>query len=234
MAKKNKKPPVVIPQKKGPSFAVWVTTAAVVVILALVALVVWVNGQAGGPARLPDAAAGSSVIQEDGGIVVKDGPTEVGVYIDPMCPACRDFEENYTPLIMENDEFGLKFHPISILDRMSQGTEYSTRSSASIYAVAVASPDATADYVENLYANQPSEGSPGFSNEELVALAADLGATISEDDIDAWTKYVRNAVRTTPIPEGATGVSTPTVTINGEAVNRSGNPETDIQGWLGQ
>lgn len=235
MAKKNRtaKSPIVTPKKTN-HFAVWVTAATVVVIGVIVALVVWANNQAGGPARLPDAAAGSSIIQADGGIQVKDGPKTVGVYIDPMCPACRDFEESYTPLIMEQDGLGLVLHPIAILDRLSQGTLYSTRSAASIYAVAVASPESVTDYVKSLYDNQPAEGSEGLTNEQLIEYAKASGADISDADIEEWQKYVTNAVRSVPVGPGAAGVVTPTVTLDDEFVSRTGNPAADIATWVGQ
>ncbi len=234
MAKKNRTPKPLVPEKKTNMFAVWVTAAVIVLVGVIVAAVVWVNNQTGGPARLPDAAANSSIIEDDGGIQVKEGSKTVGVYIDPMCPACRAFEESYTPLIMEQDELGLVFHPISILDRLSQGTQYSTRSAASIYAVAVASPDSVADYVKNLYANQPAEGSSGLTTGQLIELAAQSGATISEGNIEEWQRYVTNAVRSVPVGPGAQGVVTPTVTVDDEFVSRSGNAASDIAGWVGQ
>lgn len=235
MAKKNRnsKSPVIAP-KKTSAFTVWVTAAAVVVIGIIVALVVWVNNQTGGPARLPDSASGTSIIQADGGIQVKEGPKTLGVYIDPMCPACREFEKTYTPLIMSQDGLGLVFHPIAILDRLSQGTLYSTRSAASIYAVAVASPDSVADYVKSLYDNQPSEGSEGLTNQQLIEYAKASGASISDADIKEWQKYVTNAVRSVPVGPGAAGVVTPTVTLDDKFVNRTGNPTTDIAKWVGQ
>lgn len=235
MSKKsrNTKSDAITP-KKSSTFAVWVTVAAVLVIGAIVAFVVWANSQAGGPARLPDAASSSSIIQADGGIQVKEGAKTVGVYIDPMCPACRAFEESYTPLIMQQDSLGLVFHPIAILDRLSQGTLYSTRSAASIYAVATASPDSVSGYVKALYANQPAEGTPGPTNEQLIGLAKASGANITEADIVKWQKYVVNAVRSVPVGPGAAGVVTPTVTLDDKFVSRTGNPSTDIAAWVGQ
>jgi len=232
MAKKNRNSKTAVTAPKKNMFAIGVTTAAVVVLGVIITLVVWLNNQSSGPARLPDAASSSSVIESDGGIRVKDGADTVGVYLDPMCPACRAFEQSYTPLIMQQEDLGLVFHPIAILDRLSQGTLYSTRSAASIYAVAVASPESVSDYVKSLYANQPAEGSTGLPNDQLISLAAQSGATITEADIEQWQKYVSSAVRSVPIGPGASGVVTPTVTLNDEFVNRSGNPNTDIAGWV--
>ena len=149
-----------------------------------------------------------------------------------MCPACRAFEESYTPLIMEQDGLGLVLHPIAILDRLSQGTLYSTRSAASIYAVAVASPGSVSDYVKSLYDNQPPEGSTGLTNEQLIQYAQDSGADITEADIEQWQKYVTNAVRSVPVGPGAAGVVTPTVTVDGVFANRTGNPASDIAVWV--
>lgn len=235
MAKKNRnsKTPITAPKKKN-TFAIWVTTAAVAAVAVIVAVVVWGNSQSGGPARLPDAAAASNIIEPDGGIRVKEGDKTVGVYLDPMCPACRAFEQSYTPVIEEQEGLGLVFHPIAILDRLSQGTLYSTRSAASIYAVAVASPESVSDYVKSLYANQPAEGSTGLPNDQLISLAEQSGATITEADIEKWQKYVVGAVRSVPIGPGASGVVTPTVTLDDKFITRSGNPATDIAGWVGQ
>ena len=62
-------------------------------------------------------------------------------YVDFMCPVCNQFEQAYGEAIqglVDDGTITLNIHPISILDRASQGTEYSTRAANAMYCVAAA------------------------------------------------------------------------------------------------
>lgn len=230
MAKRNKnQKSYTPPKKKHNSFALWVTAGVVVVFAAIIGVVSFVNSQVGEAPTVPSAAAGSAIVQSDGGTVLQEGVANVAVFIDPMCPACRQFEETYTPEILATDDIGLTIHPITILDRMSGGTLFSTRASASIYAVAVAAPETTADYVEALFAAQPQEGGSGLTNAEIIAIADGVGATITENDISTYEKFVQRVTKFTPTAPNA-GIVTPTVYVNGEVFTLT-NPTADIETW---
>jgi protein-disulfide isomerase len=220
-------------------FAIWVSVA-VVVVLVVVAGVVWfVNNQASSAGPAPESAA---VDVETGAIAVGSGEDTVDTYIDFMCPICNTFEQTYGPTLEELSDDGtitLNIHPISILDRLSQGTEFSTRAANAAYCVAVDAPDAVLPFVQAMYADQPAENSSGLDDATLTAIAQQAGASdavagcISDG---TYARYVTAMTRETPIQEGAGGVSTPTIVVNGEILTNqtdlTGSPD-DITSRLG-
>ena len=116
-------------------------SVAVVVVLVLV----------GGPRRVDEQqcdarptgryAGGREHRLETGAIAVGDGENTLDTYIDFMCPVCNQFEQAYGETIqslVDDGTITLNIHPISILDRESQGTEYSTRAANAMYCVAAA------------------------------------------------------------------------------------------------
>lgn len=228
MAKRNKNQKSVTPPKTKNLFAVWVTVAAVVLLGLLGGLAVVLNSQASEAPTVPSSAESSPIVKPDGGIVLQEGIVDVAVFLDPMCPACQQFETAYTPEILATDDIGLTVHPVTILDR-SSSDNFSTRASSSIYAVAVAAPDATAAYIEVLFANQPSQGAASLSNAELIALADSVGATISEADIKTYENFVKRVTKFTPTAPNA-GIVTPTVYVDGEVFTLT-NPTADIETW---
>lgn len=228
--KRSQKPVV---QTKDRNWFPYIVTAIVVVVLGIAAFAVTaLNNRATEPVALPDSSQ-SSIVSANGGIKLSDGPTKIEVYLDTMCPFCGQFERGYTQPIMDDEELGLTVRPISILDNMSQGTQYSTRAAASIYAVAHESEDATVtrEYIARIFDPQPEEGTEGYTNEELFGFAADLGVTITEDDLEKYATFVQKVVKDVPVgPENQT-VVTPTILVNGTFTPFTGNVEQDIASW---
>src|SRR5690606_19045280 len=139
---------------------------------------------------------------------------EVDTYVDFMCPICGDFENAYGEQLQTaaaNDEITLNIHPISILNRASQGTDYSSRAASAMYCVAAEEPDAALDFFNSLFENQPAEGTPGLSDDELTALAEEAGAAGAAECIadGTYMKFSEDQVAETP-PNPETGqVGTP-------------------------
>ena len=213
---------------KGPNwFAIWISVAAVVVIVGVGALVVWMNSVASQPAVAP---AASNVDTETGAVTFGDGPNTVDTYIDFMCPYCGQFEAAEGAKIqdlVESGDITLNVHPVSILDRLSQGTEYSSRAAGAFYSVAAADPDNAYAYMTALFVNQPSENTAGLSDEELVSLARDAGVDVTAELEDSILSGEYKAfAKEQKLPEGATG--TPTLIVNGETVQVTFNPQADI------
>ncbi|MDF2491706.1 MAG: pknE [Microbacterium sp.] len=77
-------------------FAIWVSVAAVVVIVAVGAAVVFINNASSGPGTAPEA---SSIDRETGAIAIGDGERTLDTYVDFMCPVCGAFETTYGPSI---------------------------------------------------------------------------------------------------------------------------------------
>jgi len=212
-------------------FAIWVSVAVVAVLVIVAALVVWMNNSASTPDPVvtPDAAV---IDAETGAIVVGDGENTMDTYIDFMCPVCNQFEQIYGEAInglVEDGTITLNIHPISILDRASSGTEYSTRSANAMYCVAAADGTAAVPFMQALFANQPAEGSTGLTDEQILSIAEEVGVT----GIDAcvndgeYAGFVTAMTEQTPVAPGASGIGTPTIAINGEAIANSTLPEPE-------
>ncbi|GLJ79535.1 DsbA family protein [Microbacterium imperiale] len=207
-------------------FAIWVSTAVVVVVALIIGLVVWMNNSATDPGTPP---TGSGIEQETGAIVVGDGSQTLDTYLDFMCPICGQFETTYGPEILDLVEDGtitLKIHPVSILDRFSQGTEFSTRSANAMYCVAEADPDAAVPFMQAMFEQQPAEQSPGLSDEQILQIASDVGVTGIDSCVAdrTYASYVAAMTKETPVQPGSSGIGTPTLAINGEVISNSAIP----------
>jgi len=217
-------------------FAIWVSVAVVVVLVGVGALVVWMNNSASTPD--PVVTPDSAVINPDtGAIAVGDGDQTMDTYIDFMCPVCNQFEQAYGEAIqglVDDGTITLNIHPISILDRASQGTEYSTRAANAMYCVAAADGTAAVPFMQAMFQNQPEEGSTGLTDDQILAIAAASGVT----GIDAcvndgeYSGFVTAMTEKTPVAPGASGIGTPTIAINGEVIANSTLPAPAELGTL--
>ncbi|MFI2753152.1 DsbA family protein [Cellulomonas sp. P22] len=176
-----------------------------------------------------------STAQENGGIPVAasgdagstaENGTVVDVYLDYMCPVCGQFEDgNGAQLAALRDEGDVTvvYHPISILDRLSNGTEYSTRAANAAAAVADLAPEKFVAFSDALFANQPEENTDGLSDEQIADIAKEVGvpddvvAVFTETDGDnPWRVYAPYvSALTLQADEDLDKVQTPTILING-------------------
>lgn len=215
-------------------FALGVTAAAVVLVLVIGGVVWFANSQATSPGTVPESSA---VDPDTGAIAVGSGEQTVDTYVDFMCPVCNSFEQAYGPTLQQLADDGtitLNIHPISILDSQSQGTQYSTRAANAAYCVAVDDPATVPAFVTALYGQQPSEGTAGLDNATLATIAQDSGASdavASCIEDGTYERFVTAMTEKTPSQTGS-GISTPTIAINGEVlVNQrdlTGDPQKDI------
>jgi protein-disulfide isomerase len=125
-------------------------------------------------------ASGGILVNKDGtlGGTAPSGSVRVDVYVDPLCPGCKQFDtiEQATLIAMREDgTIALYYHPLSILDRLSSGTHYSTRASAAVATVAEYDPTHFEAFIAVLFANQPGENTTGLSNAKIVELATGAG-----------------------------------------------------------
>src|SRR5690606_13330553 len=86
-----------------------------------------------------------------------------------------------------NDEITLEVFPIAIQDNLSQGTQFSSRAASALYCVAENAPEAALPFQENIFRNQPGQGSSGLTDEQLITLAEQVGADAAADCITAGT-----------------------------------------------
>jgi protein-disulfide isomerase len=220
-----------------------------VALVALCAAAVYVLVQAGGSddaasagstaVPLAEVTSAPTVALADGGIpITADGVggavdpdlTRVDVYVDFMCPGCAYFEQSSGATFTDLAATGtatVVYHPVAILDRLSQGTAYSTRASSAAALVAEEAPEQFEVFVQTLFANQPDENSTGLTDEEIAgvarlagvpeASAARIGDGTATDRYGAWvlaatTEVTADAALTNPEQGGFTS---PTMALDG-------------------
>ncbi|WP_182113062.1 MULTISPECIES: thioredoxin domain-containing protein [unclassified Actinotalea] len=172
-------------------------------------------------------------VGEDGvarDIDVPEDAVVVTVYADFMCPICGQFEQvNGADLdeLREAGEVVVEYRPVSILDRFSQGSQFSTRSATALALVADRAPEAFLGFNQALFASQPAEGTSGLSDEQIAELAEaagvpqDVTRTIAdgsymegEDSFAPWVAAATEQASRDFAPQ----FGTPTVLVDGENV----------------
>lgn len=148
-----------------------------------------------------------------------EGAPVLQVYVDFMCPVCGSYEEvNGADIrtMLEDGDATVIVHPLNFLDAQSTEGDYSTRAAAAFALVATEAPDVAYQFMQDLFTNQPAEGGPGLTAEELGQIAVDAGApqdvadTIGDGTYNDWVAVASDQARN----DGVTG--TPTTFIDGE------------------
>ncbi|WP_229073122.1 thioredoxin domain-containing protein [Actinoplanes sp. DH11] len=205
------------------------TSVGVVLVLFLAGLVGYtvMSRQDDGTLVTPAAA-----VDDGTAFAVGNGPVTVDVYEDFLCPACANFEKASGATLQEMataSKITLRIHPVAILDRFSNGTEYSTRSAGA--AAAAAEEGKFLELHNVLYANQPAENSDGLSNDKIVELAKSVGLTsetfataVNEGTYKAW------ATKATEKFSDRDFTGTPTIVVNGTQLTGPGDtvPTTEL------
>jgi protein-disulfide isomerase len=198
-----------------------VVTITVLVITALVVGVVIVVQNA--RRDIAAAAAGPAGLSDKGGHIVgpESATVTVTIYADYLCPNCKTFEdENMAQLdqYVKDGKVKLEFVPVSILDRLSNGTEFSTRAASSAYCVIESDPDLFQAYNTTLFANQPAENSDGLPTAQLAQIAQTTGVSQAGQDCITAEKYKGFVTKNTDDASKDGMGGTPYVLVNGEQV----------------
>jgi len=157
-----------------------------------------------------------------------DAAVSIVTYIDYACPICQSFEaanaEQITGWVAQGAAT-LEIHPISILDRVSLGTKYSSRAANAAVCVANYEPDQYMAVNDALFAGQPEENTSGLDTAALKTLVADAGADsdevascISDKTFADWVTTATDRVTDGELASDTVTefVGTPTVLVNGE------------------
>ena len=170
----------------------------------------------------------------------------VSDYQDFLCPGCAAVnQEIATPLktYIRNGSIILKQYPISILDRLSNSTEYSTRLAAMAYRVAELDPDHYLDFVDLMFSDEVQPDEENFKNitdSQLVkyAIKAGLSKSDAKKSIDGkYTDYVTATTKTITADtslwrdsgNGEKVFMTPIVRVNGKDLDYSSNTDFGTQ-----
>jgi protein-disulfide isomerase len=198
-------------------------SAAVLVVLALIfgiGYAVQSSRDTTGQASTPPAGSVSYGIP----MGAASAPVTVKIYEDFMCPICGELESasrSWLQQYVDRGKVRVDYHVISILDRASNGSEYSTRSANAMAAVLDTSGVKVAKaFHDLLYENQPSEGSSGLTDQQLIDLAVKAGASqaaitkpIKDRAFEQWVKNGTDAASKLPNFQG-----TPTAYVDGKKV----------------
>jgi protein-disulfide isomerase len=232
------------PAKPRPARPIWpwILGGSVLVVVAIVVVAVLVltsvfgalersstrnEGGSGGSSSSSGAPSGAHA----DGIVVGSGGDEavrVVTYIDYLCPYCGEFEATNAEQLAEwvkDGDVVLEVHPISILDRVSVGTRYSTRAANAAACVADTSPRSFEAFSALLFANQPAENTEGLSNADLLDLASEanvadmssVGDCIESERFSGWVTEATDRALAGPLPDSDVDAlaGTPTVIVDG-------------------
>lgn len=163
--------------------------------------------------------------------VVGDGldeaPVRLDVYFDFMCPACASFEYFEAPYLDELRASGdvvVYYHPLANLDRASAGSQFSTRSASAAALIAEEAPDAFVAFVAEMFVNQPAQGTPGLSDDEIVEIALKAGVPenvanrIPNREYTSWARVASEQAARDGIPY------TPAVVLDGVLQDPQSDP----------
>lgn len=204
--------------KQGPSQATIIGIIVVIAFGALVGLGVYWNNAPRDVVVPPNATAAGVPTGNSA------APNKIDVYLDFLCPACKQFEELSGSTLDELRDSGqaeVIYHPIAILDGQSPD-KYPSRAAAASGCAAEAG--VFREFEKILYENQPAEGGPGPGDEQLAQFAQQAGAgpevgeCIEEERYEPWAQGVTQQAFEAEVQ------STPTVKVNGQPVE---NPTPD-------
>ena len=163
-------------------------------------------------------------------------------YFDPLGAAFEEANGEQITTWVETGAASLEVHPLAILDRVSQGTKYSTRAANAAACVANFSPNQFYGFHTRLLAAQPAENSDGLTDKEMVALtiqaqvseSTKIRACIENKTFFAWVADARDRALTGPIPNSdVTAIAnTPTVIVNGQKYEGAPNDSVAFSAFM--
>jgi protein-disulfide isomerase/uncharacterized membrane protein YphA (DoxX/SURF4 family) len=212
-------------------------TAIVVVLVCLIAIGVQSSrAKITGDVATTNASASTGVRVGN-----QKAPVTVDLYEDFQCPVCNNLEQTLgTDLTAKITATSIKvnYHMMAILDASSDGNNYSTRAANAGYCASDVSTAAFGKFHAVLYGkdssgayNQPSEGTDGRTDTQLIAYAKQAGissATFNSCVTGQTHKPLVEAVTEAASKKGVNG--TPTAFVdNREVKGSNGDAVTTAQ-----
>ncbi|HEY8371194.1 MAG TPA: thioredoxin domain-containing protein [Pseudonocardiaceae bacterium] len=178
-------------------------------------------------------------LEPDGTVVAGDPASgvTVDIYEDFLCPACGAFEQRDGAEIEQavaDGRIQVRYHVVNLLDELSDPPGYSL--DAANAALCAAEAGYFPDFHASLFARQPQEGGPGYTEDQLVELGRALGAgedfatCVRQGRYDEQVKQQYETASQNPAlqreRQGRKVFGTPTVVVDGQMVDLS------QPGWL--
>jgi protein-disulfide isomerase len=209
---------------------IW-TSVAVVAVLLVAGLIGWRVVAAQDKTTAGTVVVPSGAVDEGTAFAVGTGPVVVDLYEDFMCPICHSFEDQTGPTIKQlvaDKKITVRYHPVSILDDRSSGTQYSTRAGGAAAAAAV--DGKFLEYHDVLYAHQPEENSSGLTDAQLIEYGKSVGlgdkfaTAVNDKTYDSWV------TQNTDKFSARHFTGTPTIVVAGQTVEGPGHtlPTTEV------
>ena len=136
---------------------------------------------------------------------------DIRIYADYLCKLCGDFQrtnlDQLEPLVKAG-AVTVEMHPVAIYTGHSAGTKYSLRAANAAACVANYSPNAFWKFNAALFMNQPAEGGPGLTDDQLKKRVAGSGASatsqidscIDDGRFISWVGAASDRALSGPIP----------------------------------
>lgn len=169
---------------------------------------------------------------------------DIRIYADYFCELCGQFQranlKQLRPLV-EKGAVTVEMHPVALYTSQSAGTRYSLRAANAAACVADFAPDAFWEFNESLFANQPSEGGPGLSDDEIKKRARSAGASsgqvsgcIDDGRFKTWVGAASDRALSGPIPNSSVTKMTnaPLVLVNGKRYAGSLTDAADFMAFV--
>jgi protein-disulfide isomerase len=205
------------------TLAVSLVATVVIVAAALVGagLVRATNSEAGeAPSRVPAGTTGDKA-----GLVFSSGAVRVDLYLDYLCPECRNTERALAADLLTLKASGsvtLVYHPVAFLNDYSSPSGYSARAASA--AACAADEGKFEQYAAVLFDKQPAERGPGLSEAQLVAAGQDAGiiedsfaTCVHDGTYDPWVTYVSDVAASDNV------ALTPVVMVDGRRIDVTGS-----------
>jgi protein-disulfide isomerase len=151
----------------------------------------------------------------------EDAPHEIVIYEDFLCPICQAVEAASRDQLAQLAAAGkvrVSYRPFNLFSRDDDPRKPYSVDAAEVFAVVLdtAGSEVAKEFHDLLYENQPSEAGPFPTQDDLVQLAAEAGATRSEvsegldnGDGEEWVDAATDAATDLGIS------STPTIYLDG-------------------
>jgi protein-disulfide isomerase len=197
--------------------------AIVVVLVSIIGI-----GVQGGRAKIKGSLTATNASATNGVVYGKKAAATVDVFEDYMCPICGAFEQSVGKTLEADviaNRAQVRYHSISILDSLSNGTHYSSRAANAALCASDVSVDMFVKFHDILFsaATQPKENSDGLTDGRFLQIAQQAGmATTATGTFTTCVQSQEHKALVAALTENASkrGVTgTPTVLVNGKKVS---------------